>query len=297
MVAQLGRDVPNETPPVAGAPAFVGREEEYARITEALGHGPGFVLIEGEPGIGKTRLLHEVLAAATASSGADQTASPSGNRVLLVTCPPLREPFPLGPIADAVRRLWDRPEPLGGLELSGLAGALRPMFPEWADQLPPAPEPLDDPEQTRHRLLRALAELVRRAGVGVLVLEDAHWADQSTLEWLVTLASAPEPVMSIVVTYRPTDVPPDSLLLGLTSRAPPGMRRLRLELAPLTVEQTRRLVGSMLGAPEVSEKFAAYLHEQTDGLPLAVEECVRLLQDRRDIRQRDGQWAPRTYAR
>lgn len=65
--------------------------------------------------------------------------------------------------------------PPGDLGLSGLAGALRPLFPEWAAGLPAAPEPAEDATAARHRLFRALAEVLDRLQVAMLVAEDAHW--------------------------------------------------------------------------------------------------------------------------
>lgn len=266
------------------APSFVGRQDALDQVIDAVGSGGALVLVEGEPGIGKTRLLQETL----------WSASVSERRILTVRCPPLREPFPLGPLTDGVRRLRDQLDvEVSNLGLSGLGGALRPVFPEWADQLPPALEQLDDPKETRYRLLRALTELVDRFGVHVLVLEDAHWADTATLEWMVSIVSAADGAMSTLVTFRPTDVPEGSLLLGLTSRPVPGARRVRVELEPLDVEQTREFVGSMLGIEHVSEEFARFLHEHTDGIPLAVEESIRLLRDRHDIVRPDGQWIRR----
>src|SRR5262245_61023679 len=101
-------------------PAFVGREGSLVAVAEALDPGPAKVVVEGEAGIGKTRLVHECLA-----------APPLRDRQVLVTaCPPLREPLPLGPIVAALRGL--KP-PVGDLPLSPLAGALRPLFPEWVD--------------------------------------------------------------------------------------------------------------------------------------------------------------------
>src|SRR5690606_27963901 len=148
-----------------------------AAMVAGLTHPPALVLVEGEAGIGKTRLVRECL---------DRPPLRSLT-VLEVVCPPLPDPFPLGPLVDAVQR-WHRPA--ADLALSPLGGALRPLFPEWADRLPPPPEPLDDPRSTRHRLFRALSELLDRTGVELLVVEDAHWADQATLEFLLMLTAA-----------------------------------------------------------------------------------------------------------
>lgn len=275
----------DETDADRAIPALAGRDDALAKVLGGVDRSPALVLVEGEPGIGKTRLLEEVL----------RSESVTNRRAMLVTCPPLREPFPLGPVVDGVRRLRERvrevePLPLG---LSRLCGALQPLFPEWADELPPELEELDDPRETRHRLLRALTELVERLSVEVLVVEDAHWADSATLEWLLTMSSVADHVMSIVVTYRPTDVPTDSLLRRLTARTPTGMTGVRVELEPLNVPETRQLIGSMFGSDAVSEEFAAFVHERTDGVPLAVEESIRLLRDRHDIVRHDGRWSRR----
>jgi predicted ATPase len=73
-------------------------------------------------------------------------------------------------------------------------------------------------------MLRALTELVERLGVELVVVEDVHWADSATLEWLLSLVASGNPELPVVVTYRPWDVPEGSLLPRLTSRSPTGCR-------------------------------------------------------------------------
>jgi DNA-binding CsgD family transcriptional regulator len=266
--------------PVISVPAFVGREEETAALEEALTGPPAVVLVEGEAGIGKTRLLQEVL----------------GRRVvrrrttLLSTCPPLRQPCTLGPVVDALRQVTGS---VRGLGLTPLAGALRPLFPEWAADLPPAPEPLDDATAARHRLFSALTELLTGLQVALLVVEDVHWADDATLEFLLFLrAQRARP--GIVVTCRPEDLPDDSLLPRLSSRLAAGEGGLRLALRPLAVAETASLAASMLCDNSVSGGFAAFLHERTDGVPLAVEELVRLMHDRSDLTTHGGEGVRRS---
>ena len=253
-------------------PAFIGRERELIDLRHALARPPAVVLVEGEAGIGKTRLLQEVLA---------------GSRALVATCPPLREPFTLGPLIDAVRNAE-----LGSLRLSPLTGALRPFLPEWAAELPPAPEQLDDGTAARHRVFRALAELLEALGIELLVVEDAHWADDTTLDFLLFLQSR-QPAPSLLVSFRSDDVPAGSSLLRLGSRLPAGTGRLRVTLGSLDVGQTGGLVSSMLQGESVSTEFAAFLHHRTEGVPLAVEEVVRLMHDRADLTRRSGEWVRR----
>jgi tetratricopeptide (TPR) repeat protein len=261
-------------------PEFVGRERELAALTQALAGEPTVVLVEGEAGIGKTRLIKEFL------------ASPAGQHLsaLVATCPPFRQPHTLGPIADAVRQAATGR--IRDLKLSALAGALRPLFPDWATDLPPAPEPVDDPTTARHRVLTGLAELLAALDVGVLIVEDLHWADETTVEFLLSLVSRQPQRVSLLVTCRPEDVLPGSLLPRL-SRHAAGNTGLRLILLPLTTNQTASLVSSMLAGESITAEFAAFLHQRTEGLPLAVEECVRLMGDRADLAFRYGQWARR----
>ncbi|MGY5036263.1 AAA family ATPase [Streptomyces sp. 900116325] len=143
--------------------AGLGRDREVAALGAALGKPPAVVLIDGEAGIGKSRLLREFLA----------SQAERGCRAVVGACPELRVPYTLGAVVDAVR---DGVGSVSGLRLSGLGGALRPLFPEWADDLPPAPEPLEDATAARHRLFRAFVEVFSRLDLGVLVLEDVHWA-------------------------------------------------------------------------------------------------------------------------
>jgi DNA-binding CsgD family transcriptional regulator len=260
--------------------AFIGRRRELATVVGALADPPVLVLVEGEPGIGKTRLVRECL----------DNPDLRELAVLEMVCPPLREPFPLGPIADAIHRTRAR---AAELPLSPLGGALRPLFPEWAGELPPAPEPLDDPKSTRHRLFRALAELLEQMGVAVLLVEDAHWADPVTLELLIMLATAGRDSFRLVATYRPADVPADSPLLRLTSRSSNQPRHVRVAPEPFSRAETRALVASMFASDRVADDFVAFLHERTGGVPLALEESLWLLRDRGDIMRRDGEWTRR----
>jgi DNA-binding CsgD family transcriptional regulator len=264
---------------VMSPPSLVGRDSELAVVRRALAEPPSLVLVEGEAGIGKSRLLGEVF-----------SPQAGGKPSLVAGCLPFPEPFTLGPLVDAIRQATDR---VDRLELSPLAGALRPLFPEWSADLPPALEAAEDATAARHRLFRALAELLDCLGVGVLAVEDAHWADQATLEFLLFIVVRQPHPLSLVVTYRVGDVPEDSLLWRLSSRPPSGARWLRVQLEPLDVAETAAVVSSMLEGEHVSDEFAAFVHQRTDGVPLAIEESVRLMGERSDLTRRSGEWVRR----
>src|SRR5919197_886660 len=92
-----------------------------ARVVE------GDALAPGEPGVGKTRLVRELLA----------RPELQGTQALVGHCQPLREPFPFGPAVEALRSAAPLPPASG---LNAVCGALRPIVPELADWLPPALE-------------------------------------------------------------------------------------------------------------------------------------------------------------
>ncbi len=124
--------------------------------------------------------------------------------MLVGHCHRVREPFFLGPVVEALcgleRRELRRP-------LSPVVGALRPLLPELEEVLPPQPAAIGDPRAERHRIFRALRDLLAALGPAVCVLEDLHWADESTLELLTFLLTDPPEELSLVVTVRSEDLP------------------------------------------------------------------------------------------
>ena len=247
------------------SPVLVGRADQLASLHAVAVLHPAVVLIEGEAGVGKSRLLVEVL-------GGDL-----GPAVPLVGyCRQVGEPFPYGAVLEALRgtrgRLTTRPA------LSPVTGVLGPLLPEIAEFLPPPPGPIGDPRAERHRLFRAVRELTGALGPLLLVIEDLQWADDGTRQLLRFLMSDPPATLTTVVTYRREDVP-GGLPLGAAYRPPAGVVSVVLELAPLTVAEVRALTEAILGEETVSAEFAARLHERTAGIPFVVEETLRALRN------------------
>lgn len=274
-----------ESPPRFSSSALVGRATELDALVVATTLPPALALVQGEAGVGKTRLVAAAL---------DELHP--GHRRLVGCSHPMRERFTLGPVLEALRQVGDD----GGVaptRLSPLVGVLRPLLPEIGHLLPSPPDAIGDAIDERHRIWRALRELLCSLGPTVLVLEDLHWADESTGEFLRFLVAEPPGELTLVVTYRPDEVDPSSPLVGLATRLPSDLSLTRLDLEPLGPDDVRSLIGSILGTDEVSEELAAYLHERTAGLPFAVEEVLRLLQDRRDIVKLEGHWARRALER
>lgn len=257
------------------SPALVGRGGELSSLVSTVSSSPSVVVIEGEAGIGKTRLLAELRHRLDGSS----------LRLLTGWCRRIREPFPLAPVIEAVRGLGHE---LPGGALSPVAGALRPLLPELTDVLPPPPQPLDDRLAERHRVFRAMVEVVGSLGPVVLALEDLHWADEQTVDFLNYLLADLPPKLSLVVTFRGEEV--DPAVRALTAKLPAQVKLASLRLRLLDGEETRGLAEAILSG-RVSREFSRYLHDHTSGLPFAVEEVLALLRARGALVGRGGRWS------
>jgi len=183
------------------SPVFIGRRHEMASLAvpmqRAQDGDPAVILIGGEAGVGKTRLVGEL---------ADR-ASAAGFRLLTGQCIELGEQgLPLAPLVGALRALARGAAPGELAELFGPAGqGLGRLLPEFAPGAgAPAPA-LAEELQAGHllELVLGLLERLSEAGPVMFVIEDLHWADQSTLDLTAFLVRSLRAVpVALVVTYR-----------------------------------------------------------------------------------------------
>jgi DNA-binding CsgD family transcriptional regulator len=263
------------------------RDAELARVDAALAGvaaGTGRLLIvEGDPGAGKSSLL--------AATGA--RASAAGLRVLEARGGVLERASGFGvaqglfePVARAPRAERERDlagaaaltAPLLGIEVGGAAGAadveagegVEPGTGAGARVEPAAPGLPIDPAQARHGLYWLVANLAERGPLALLV-DDVQWCDEPSLDWLLYLARRLErlPVLLVLAAGRGEPDPPGPLLGALA--AEPGAEAL--PLAPLSEAGTEALLGATFAAP-VAPEFAAVCHEWTGGNPHFVAELA-----------------------
>lgn len=239
---------------------LVGRAREQAELAKALaaateGRG-GFLLLAGEAGVGKTRLAKEAL---TASD------------VFTLEAPATPEPkLPYGPLVVALRA-YLRVVPDGLDDCGPLSRHLALLLPE----LGPPPERGDRP--TLFEAIRcALSAVARRRPTAVL-LDDLHWADDTTLELLPVLAGAlqDEPLL-VLGAYRSDEIPRGHSLRRMRADLRRAGRLNELALEPLGAEQTAVLAARILDRPP-SPALATTLYLRTQGIPLFIEELVRAL--------------------
>jgi DNA-binding CsgD family transcriptional regulator/tetratricopeptide (TPR) repeat protein len=258
------------------SPSFVGRVEELqvleaARQRAANGE-PAVVLVGGEAGIGKTRLATELATRCVADKA----------RVLSGGCVPVGgDGLPYAPIVQALRPL---PEELGLDVVRELAG---PSWRELARLLPALGEPKAGPAgqavQVRlfELLLGLLARLSEQSPV-VLVVEDLHWADQSTRDLLAFLVRnlRREQILA-VFTYR-SDEPRTDQLGPWLAELDRGGPVQRLELPRLDRAETMAQVAGILGTtPSVGLVDAVYA--RSEGNPFFAEELLASVQAGSDV--------------
>jgi len=267
---------------------FVGRSSELetlrALLPTADGEGRRVVLLSGEPGSGKSRLVREFAV----------EAARAGVLVLYGACDAV-VPTPYQPFAESLDHLVRVIEP-GELEtaLGGAGGELARLLPNLSQRVPDLPPPVPaDPDTERHRLHTAVTELLssasRRRPV-MLVLEDGHWADAPSLLLLRHLArGAVDARLLLLATFRDTEADiPIALSDALADlRRSDGVVRLRLSgLSDEEVTEFVRRAGEGGGAG-VTE-LARAITDLTEGNPFLVCELWRTLVETGVVEVVDG---------
>jgi DNA-binding SARP family transcriptional activator len=273
-------ELPSELVVRAAAP-LVGRKRELERLErlwsaardrERLQREDNgkVVLLAGDPGIGKTRLV-AAIAQAAYDAGALVLAGRSPEEALV----------PYQPFIEALRH-YVLNVPFSELRVSAreYGTELARLIPELRRRAPDLPPPVAaEPETERYRLFEAvvglLDEMSARAPV-LLVLDDLQWADRPTLLLLRHLARAPNPARLLILgAYRATEATVNGFVDALAE-----MRRERLvtqlEIRGLAEHETAELVHIQTGTMP-SRSFSRALHAETEGNPFFVEEIVRHL--------------------
>jgi DNA-binding SARP family transcriptional activator len=252
---------------------MTGREAVLVQLentVQRLRRG-GLILIHGEPGVGKTRLLRDF---------ADQHASQA--LVMAGASYPGSQALPYHPLLQALRTSFDhanlwRTVPAPWLsELLPLLPDLRVLFPDL-----PAPPPAA-PSQAQARVLAALTQtliaLARHTPV-LLCLDDLPWADEGTLGWLRYMAGRWEDAPLVVLaTAHSKSTPALVPLWPALSRAG---RLAELKLDGLAAGAIQRMLSNLPAPP--SPTLVQHIHRITGGNPLFVLEIVRELQGRNQL--------------
>jgi DNA-binding SARP family transcriptional activator len=267
-----GHQLPTQTVPM------IGRDSEYQQLLKTVegtlrGRGQ-LILIEGEPGIGKSRLAQEVL---------DQAYS-RGMATLWQKCYQSEQSIPYQALIDLATQIltnWPADTfaqipPTALAELTLLIPELKTHFPD----LPDPPGGLSEARQAR--LFRALQQFMLAPATNgplALVMDDIQWADQITLQFMIHLARylADQPVL-LICTYRTEEVATTEHLTEAIHALRSEPHTIHTLLTRLSLQSTDQLVESLAGVPH-AEALKQWLHRETDGNPFFMMSILQSLQE------------------
>lgn len=266
--------------PRALAPSWlVGREPEMACLqqawTRALQGTRQVVLVTGEAGLGKTALVEawmaQVAATDTAWLGFGQCIEQHGAGEAYM------------PVLEALGRLGRGPDGARLVEI------LHHYAPSWLVHLPAlvSPATRDALERrgggtTPERMLRELAEAVEVLTAErplLLVLEDLHWSDSATLDWIASVARRRDPARLLVLgTYRPVDaIVRAHRVHAVTQELQLYGQATEVILSPLSTDAVTTYLAARLQAEDWPTALASLLYQRTDGHPLFLVTVVDTL--------------------
>jgi DNA-binding SARP family transcriptional activator len=275
---------------VTGRTALVGRQREVTALMqrwhEATRGSNGFVLVSGEAGVGKSRLISELVARATSEGAIAATAR----------CFGLAGRLALAPVAEWLR----------SRDLRTAAAGLDPVWREEVDRLIPRPDrhpagrsagpgqesgefdaetpALQAPDSgralvdawQRHRFFEGLARAVLATDrATLLVLDDLQWCDEATMDWLAfLLAYSGNSRLLVAATARSGELAENrSVCASLRPLRSAGLVT-EIDLAPLGPADTGALAAALYGR-RPTDADAALLHAATGGYPLFLVEAAR----------------------
>ncbi|WP_198316358.1 protein kinase domain-containing protein [Cystobacter fuscus] len=255
---------------------LVGRDRELGRLLDAWRRARerqgSYVLLSGEAGIGKSRLIQELI----------ERVSPERPTLLRLQCWSQYSASALHPVIEMLQRMWLRPErsrqeTLRVVEAHFQQRGLSPIQVGLLAELMSLPVAEDSPhlhltpQKKKEEMLAALASLLMwnaREQPVLIVVEDLHWADPSTLQLLNYLLEEVERTRVLfVLSARPEFRPPRA--------HGPDFESIPLERLPAAC--TERLVREVTRGQSLPEEVTRQLVARTDGIPLFVEEMTRMI--------------------
>jgi predicted ATPase len=249
----------------------VGRESTLDKLTNAINglSAGGLILISGEPGVGKSRLV--------------QSFALSSKRLVLTGNSHLAtHSTPYQPLTQALRQALQHPDLWKGMRSIWLAEVSR-LLPELKETFPDLPKPVDiASDQAQARLFTGITHIFEKLSLSsplLLCLDDLHWADMATLNWLINVSThrVNSPFI-ILATCRSEDI----TALADVHQAFRRMNRLvDIEISGLNEKAIAKIL-RMVELPELSEEIeplTTRLVQATGGNTFFLLETIRLIQE------------------
>src|SRR5215216_1840684 len=268
-------------------PVLIGRENDLQRLHLLMSQsqeGNGQIaLISGEAGIGKSRLVREVKGRAS-----------EGTLILEGQCFQTDSALPYSPLLDLFRDYFaTHGEEEIAQVLAASGSQLVHLFPELTMYVPHlTPSAELDAKQEKRRLFQTFVQMITRLAQQplILVIEDLHWSDSTSLEFLLLLARriSSQPIL-LLITYRPDETTPElTHFLAELDRERLGTEFALQHMSPLEVDAMLRTILNV-DSP-ISTEFLDTIFPLTEGNPFFIEEILKALITSGDIFYVDGTW-------
>ena len=293
------RGIPGLAAPLIGRAAHL--ETLIESLDEAIGGQGRIVSVTGEAGLGKSRLITE------ARNVVMKRESPP--EWVMVPALSYESAIPFALRQRLVRRLVrtsDEADPV--TVWSAIHDRIREILPGRIADIGPflglaagatVPDELRAridylaPDRLRNEILRSVQALVEATTARsplVVVLEDLHWTDASSVAFVTDLLDLPERApLALVLAYRPSRQEPSWGVREVAERDHPHIHRI-VELDPLPEDDSRELVSALLSVEGLPESVRSTILSRAEGNPFFLEEVIRSMIDSRLVYEEDGTW-------
>ncbi len=269
-------------------PVFIGRENDLQLLDRLMMQSKGgngqIALISGEAGIGKSRLVREA-----------KVRAPQNTMILEGHCFQTESTLPYAPLLDLFRNFFaTHPSEEIARAMGSSASQLVKLLPELTVHLPdltsaPNPEPKQEKQHLFQALGQTLTELAQNQPL-IIVIEDLHWSDSTSLEFLLLLARRiSSQSILLLVTYRSDERTPElTHFLAELNRGRLGVEFTLKRMSPLEVDAMLRAILDLKNP--ISQEFLDTIFPLTEGNPFFIEETLKALIADGDIFYADGTW-------
>ena len=266
-------------------PVFIGRESELSLLEDSLlsairGEG-GVVVLGGEAGMGKSRLVRELA----------RRAERLGCVVMSGTCSEAELSLPYLPFLEGIGNYLTRQDVPALRERLGPAAAeLGQLFPQMGHAGPVTADPMMSKLRLFEAIILLLTDAARSRGL-LAVVEDLHWADPATRE-LVDYATRRlrSTKVMMLATYRTDEMHRRHALLPSIQAWRRSRQAQLLDINALDAQGVKEMVTCIFDEVQVSDEFRDFVHDRSEGNPFVLEEMLRDAIDHGDIFHTDKGW-------